>query len=154
VLTALEGRTRQTEHNTNDMKKALIAGFTAGAVLLILSLAIFFLQFRMFPDLADQYWSEAFRWSDSSTDWMFYAHPFVVSFALKWFWERYKDLFSGSSVLRAFEVALVYGIVAMVPVLWMTFSAMNISGLMVLTWLVYGIFQAFVAGLIFSWLNP
>ena len=136
------------------MKKVLIAGFTAGIVLLLMSLAIFFLQVKIFPDLADQYWSDTFRWSDSSTDWMFYAHPFVVSFALKWFWERYKDLFTGSTILRAFEVALVYGVVAMVPVLWLTFSAINITFPMVLTWLAYGILQAFVAGLIFSWLYP
>ena len=85
---------------------------------------------------------------------MFYAHPFVVSFALKWFWERYKDIFKGSNILRAFEIALVYGIVAMVPVLWLTYSNIDISLSMVLSWLVYGIFQAFIAGIIFSWLNP
>lgn len=136
------------------MKKALIAGFTAGSVLLILSLAIFFLQFRIFPEMADTYWSQAFRWSDRSTDWMFYLHPFVLSFALKWFWERYKDLFPAGGLMRALEVALVYGVVAMLPVLWMTYTALNVSGVQVLSWLCYGIFQAFVAGLVFSWLNP
>jgi hypothetical protein len=85
---------------------------------------------------------------------MFYAHPFVLSFALKWFWERYKDVFSGSNILRAFEVSLVYGVIAMIPVLWMTYSAMNLSLMLVLTWLIYGILQAFIAGIIFSWLNP
>jgi hypothetical protein len=136
------------------MKKALIAGFTAGIVLLVMSLALFFLQVKVFPDLANLYWSDMFRWSDASTDWMFYAHPFIVSFALKWFWERYKDVFTGGSILKAFEVSLVYGIIAMVPVLWMTYSAMNIPLILVLTWLVYGVLQAFVAGLVFSLLNP
>ncbi len=136
------------------MKKAIVAGLTAGVVLLILSLLLFFLQVKFFPGLADLYWSEMFRWSDASTDWMFYAHPFVLSFALKWFWERYKDVFSGSNILRAFEVSLVYGVIAMIPVLWMTYSAMNLSLMLVLTWLIYGILQAFIAGIIFSWLNP
>jgi predicted neutral ceramidase superfamily lipid hydrolase len=136
------------------MKKVLIAGFSAGVVLLILSLALFFLQVKILPELANQYWSDMFRRSDPATDWLFYAHPFVLSFALKWFWERYKDIFEGSNVLKAFEVALVYGIVAMVPVLWLTYSSIDITLPMVLTWLVYGILQAFVAGLIFSWLNP
>ena len=136
------------------MKKVLIAGFSAGAALLILSLALFFLQVKILPELANQYWSDMFRRSDPATDWLFYAHPFVLSFALKWFWERYKDIFEGSNVLKAFEVALVYGIVAMVPVLWLTYSSIDITLPMVLTWLVYGILQAFVAGLIFSWLNP
>jgi hypothetical protein len=40
------------------------------------------------------------------------------------------------------------------PVLWLTFSAIDISGLMVFSWLGYGILQAFVAGLVFAMLNP
>jgi hypothetical protein len=44
--------------------------------------------------------------------------------------------------------------VAMLPVLWLTFSAIDISAIMVLSWLGYGILQAFVAGLIFATLNP
>lgn len=136
------------------MKKILIAGFTAGFVLLLVSLGLMFLVIKIFPALAEEYFSPVFRWSSVQTDWLFYAHPFVLSFALKWFWERYKDIFKGSNVLRAFEVALVYGVVAMVPVLWLTYSSIDISLGMVLTWLVYGIIQAFIAGMIFSWLNP
>jgi hypothetical protein len=36
----------------------------------------------------------------------------------------------------------------------LTFSAIDISFLMVFTWLIYGIIQAFVAGLIFAKMNP
>jgi hypothetical protein len=85
---------------------------------------------------------------------LFYVHPFVLSWALSWFWDRYKGLFNGSIVLRAIEVALVYGVVAMVPVLWLTFSAIDISGYMVITWLAYGVAQAFIAGLVFAKVNP
>jgi hypothetical protein len=136
------------------MKKILIAGFTAGVVLLLISLGLMFLVIKIFPTLAEEYFSPVFRWSSVETDWMFFVHPFILSFSLKWFWERYKDIFQGSVMLRAFEVALVYGIVAMVPVLWLTYSSIDISIGMVLTWLGYGIIQAFIAGLIFSWLNP
>jgi hypothetical protein len=119
-----------------------------------MSLLLIFVEIKCFPGLVEEYFSPVFRWSDTRTDWMFYMHPFVVAFALKWFWERYKDLFKGGDLLRAFEVALVYGIVAMVPVLWVTYSSIDISLFMVLTWLAYGILQAFVAGYIFSKINP
>jgi hypothetical protein len=78
----------------------------------------------------------------------------VLSFALKWFWERYKGQFTGSTIWRALEVALAYGIVALLPVLWLTFSAIDISWQMVMTWLLYGILQAFIAGIIFAKINP
>jgi hypothetical protein len=135
------------------MKKALIASISAGIVLLILSLGISYLAISALPRLMEEYFSPVFRQS-GTVDWMFYVHPFIVSFALKWFWERYKGQFSGPLVLRAIEVALVYGIVAMLPVLWLTFTAIDVSLQMVLTWLGYGVLQAFVAGLIFAKLNP
>lgn len=135
------------------MKKAITVSLIAGVILLLLSLGMIYLSAFALPKLAEEYFSPTFRMS-GSTDWMFYVHPFVLSFALKWFWERYKGLFSGPVLLRAIEVALVYGIVAMIPVLWLTFSAIDVSLPMVTTWLVYGFIQAFVAGIVFAKLNP
>lgn len=59
--------------------------------------------------------------------------PFVLSIALSWFWERSKALFEGSGLTRAAKVAFMYGLVALLPVLWLTFSAINISAMMVIT---------------------
>jgi hypothetical protein len=136
------------------MKKIITTSLLAGFVLLLVSLLLLYASISIFPNLAEEYFSPVFRWSSAKTDWLFYTHPFVLAFALKWFWERYKDLFKGSLVLRALEVALVYGIVAMLPVLWLTFSAIDISLGMVITWLIYGIVEAFIAGIIFAKLNP
>lgn len=135
------------------MKKVLTAGISAGIVLLALSIGLAYLSIYALPKLTEEYFSPVFRPS-GSIDWMFYVHPFILSFALKWFWERYKDEFKGPLLLRALEVAFVYGIVAMIPVLWLTFSAIDVSVQMVVTWLGYGLLQAFVAGIIFAKLNP
>jgi hypothetical protein len=135
------------------MKKVLIAGISAGIVLLLLSLVMIYTSIHFFPGITQEYLSPVFRPSGQS-DWLFYAHPFVLSFALKWFWERYKGIFNGHFLLRALEVALVYGIVAMLPVLWLTFSAIDVSFEMTLTWFAYGLMQAFAAGTIFAKLNP
>ena len=136
------------------MKKAASAVIVSGIILLLVSFGLLYSMIAIFPTQAEEYFSPVFRWSDAGTDWMFYAHPFVLSFALKWFWERYKGQFTGSTIWRAFEVALAYGIVALLPVLWLTFSAIDISWQMVTTWLLYGILQAFIAGIIFAKMNP
>jgi hypothetical protein len=135
------------------MKKALIAGFVAGLVLLAFSYGMIYASIYLFPKLVEEYFSPVFRTS-GQTDWMYYAHPFILSYALKWFWERYKGLFKGNFIVRAIEVALVYGVVSMIPVLWLTFSAIDVSFQMTATWFIYGLLQAFVAGLIFAKLNP
>lgn len=135
------------------MKKIIFSVIISGFVLLILSLAMFYSSVYLFPTVAQEYFSSVFRTS-GNTDWLYYAHPFILSIGLKWFWERYKGIFKGSVLLRALEVALVYGIVALVPVLWLTFSAIDVSLQIALTWLLYGLIQAFAAGIVFAKLNP
>lgn len=136
------------------MKKDIVSILLAGVLVLLVSMGMLYTAIFFFPTIMEEYYNAVFRSSSFETDWLFYAHPFVLSIALRWFWERYKDLFKGSVLLRALEVALVYGIVAMVPVLWLTFSAIDISFVMISTWLVYGIMQAFVAGIVFASMKP
>jgi len=134
-------------------KKVIVPVIISSIILLLLSFVMFYVSAFIFPAVTQEYLSSVFRTS-GKTDWLYYAHPLVLSIALKWFWERYKGIFKGSVILRAVEVAMVYCIVAMAPVLWLTFSAIDVSLPMVLTWLLYGIIQAFVAGIIYAKLNP
>jgi hypothetical protein len=136
------------------MKKALFPILIASLLVLLVSLSILYGMIYLFPSVMDEYYNPVFRSSSFETDWLFYAHPFILSISLYWFWDRFKTFFNGSSAWRAFEVALAYAIIAMLPVLWLTFSAINISFIMVATWLIYGIVQAFVAGLVFAKMNP
>jgi len=135
------------------MTRVFIAWLTAGIVMLILGLLMLYAGIHFFPKIADEYFSPVFRRS-GETDWTFYVHPFILSIGLKWFWERYKGILKGGAWLRAIEVALVYAIVALLPILWLTFSAIDVSVKMVVTWFIYGIVQAFAAGLVFAKLNP
>lgn len=135
------------------MKKILIPGLVAGVVLLILSYAVLHLSVRLVPGLMEQYYNPIFQ-SSGERDLLFFAHPFVLSFALAWFWERFKGQFSGAFLLRGLEMGLVYGIIATLPSMWITFSAIDVTLPMVLSWLVYGIFQASVAGIVFARMNP
>jgi len=135
------------------MKKVIVSVLVSGLVLLLLSMGMFYASIYLFPTITAEYLSVVFR-NSGRADWLYYLHPFILSISLKWFWERYKGIFRGPRLLRAIEVALVYGIVALVPVLWLTYSVIDVSLTMVLTWLLYGLIQAFAAGIIFAKLNP
>ena len=135
------------------MNRVFIAWLVSGIVMLLLGLGMFYAGIYFFPKIADEYFSPVFRRA-GETDWTFYVHPFILAFALKWFWERYKGILKGGIILRAFEVALVYSIVALLPILWLTFSAIDVSLKMVITWFIYGLVQAFAAGIVFAGLNP
>lgn len=135
------------------MKKILISGTVSGSVLVLLSIAALYATILLLPDLALEYYDSAFR-SDGRGAVLYYLHPFILSLALAWFWERFKGVFKGSFLLRGIEFGLVYLIVATVPALWIVYSAMSVTLTIALTWLFYGFIQALIAGLIFERLNP
>jgi hypothetical protein len=135
------------------MKKVLRAGLIAGVILFIVSYGSLFLTIKFFPQLFLAYNNPLFN-SDGSRDVLFYLHAFIISFALSWFWDRFKGLFSGSFFLRGLEFGSVYGVVALLPVMWITFSSLDITLVMVISWFLYGLFQAIIAGIVFAKINP
>jgi len=135
------------------MKKIVRPALIAGVILFIVSYGALYLSIQFLPFLFVNYINPMFT-SQNSRDVLFYSHAFVLSFALAWFWERFKTLFKGNYVVRGMEFGLVYGGVALVPVMWITFSSLDVSLVMVLSWLVYGLGQAMVAGVVFARVNP
>lgn len=135
------------------MKKVLISGLIAGIVLFIISYGGLFLTIKFFPQFFVAYNNPLFN-SDGSRDTLFYLHAFIISFALSWFWDRFKKLFHGPSVLRGLEFGSVYALVALLPVMWITFSSLDITVTMVLSWFFYGLCQAVIAGILFAKINP
>ena len=135
------------------MKRLVLSILVSTVLLLLISFAMLYLSIQFFPGISSEYLSPVFR-SAGRVDWMYFIHPLVLSIALKWFWERYKSILTGNILLKALEVALVYGVVALLPVLWITFSAIDVSLKMILTWMLYGFIQSFAAGIVFAKLNP
>ncbi len=135
------------------MKKIILSGFIAGLILFIGSYGSLYLAVRYFPNLFAEYNNPLFN-SDGTRDILFYLHAFIISFALSWFWDRFKSLFHGSFLVRGLEFGFVYSIVALLPVMWITFSALDITVPMVLSWFAYGLIQAIIAGIVFAKVNP
>lgn len=137
------------------MKKVLQSGLVAGVVLSILSYGGLFLavSIKFFDSFFIGYLSNVFI-SDRSRDIFFYTHALLISFALAWFWDRSKKLFHGHFIIRGLEFGFVYTIAGLLPILWMTYSQIDVSEIMVLSWLGFGLFQSCMAGIIFAKMNP
>jgi hypothetical protein len=141
--------------NLIQVKKMVASGFVAGLVLSVLSYGGLFMAVQI-PFLAPffvEYLSSVFI-SDQSRDVFFYSHAMLISFALSFFWEKFKSSFRGSMLLRGVEFGIVYTITGLFPILWLTYSQIEVSATMVLSWLIFGLFQASAAGIIFAKMNP
>ena len=51
-------------------------------------------------------------------------------------------------------MGMVYGLIATLPAMWIIYSSLAVSLTLVLTWLLYGVFQAIVVGMIFAKISP
>lgn len=135
------------------MKNFLIKGILAGLALLAFSYAALFGAVTFFPNLAEQYYDPIFSF-DEQKGMLYFFHPFILSFALAWFWRRFKSLFHGPFWWRGIEMGLVYALIATLPSMWITFSSLAVSFTLVFSWLLYGTFQAIVVGIIFAKVSP
>jgi hypothetical protein len=135
------------------MKKIVISGLAAGVILLIFSVLGLYITIWCFPGIAMEYFSPAF---DTQQDriMIYYIHPFIISLALSWFWARFKGVLTGSFLTRGIEFGLIYVLIATFPMMWLIYSAMNVSLAMVATWFVLALIQGVIAGLVCEKLNP
>ncbi len=141
--------------NKVSVKKMIISGLIAGIVLSVISYGGLFVAIKipLLKPFFVEYLSSVFV-SDQSRDWFFYSHAIVISFALSFFWQRFKTVFHGHFIIRGIEFGIVYSLTGLLPILWMTYSQIDVSAAMVLSWLFFGLFQSSVAGVIFAKMNP
>jgi ABC-type uncharacterized transport system permease subunit len=63
-------------------------------------------------------------------------------------------LIKGRTTMRGLEFGFVYSVIALLPVMWISFSSLDITVLTVASWFCYGLAQAIIAGLVFAKVNP
>jgi hypothetical protein len=97
-------------------KKIFITGLIAGAALLFISVSSLYLTVWFFPSIAVEYYNPAFD-AQSSKIAIYYLHPFIIGFALSWFWSRFKGILLGSFFTRGIEFGLIYVCIATIPML-------------------------------------
>jgi hypothetical protein len=124
----------------------------AGLAIFIMSYGGLYIGLHLFPNFFIDYINPVFN-SDGSRDQYFYLHPFVLALSLAVFWNRFRKMFGGNRFKIGLEFGIVYSFVALVPLLWITYSAMDIDFSMVATWLIYGLFQATIAGVVFAFIE-
>ncbi|MBP6686858.1 MAG: hypothetical protein KA160_03285 [Lacibacter sp.] len=131
------------------MKKIINSGFVASIVLLVFAYVCLLVMPILLPKVAEEYYNPAFV-NNESRNFLYYVHPVVLAFGLAWFWNRFKSLLKGNALMQGIEMALIYVSIATIPSLLITYSAIDVSLITILSWLLYGFFQALIAGIIFS----
>lgn len=135
------------------MKKIIVSGLVAGIALLALSILGLYATILFFPNLAMEYFNPEFG-QQSRRFMLYFIHPFIVAAALSWLWHHFKMKFGGTVLKKGLKMAMLYTLVAVLPNMWLIYSAMNVSLFLVATWFVFGVSQGIIAGVILQRIDP
>ena len=120
-------------------RNIIVTGLLAGLIVLVVSVGLSFLSNLLLPDLMAEYANtELFRpWNDPLMS-IYFAYPFIMGLALAWFWNRVKSTFRANSAWsRGVQYGFAYWIIATIPGMFITYSSLQVSLPMVLTWTVW-----------------
>lgn len=152
-LNKMNTNTTPDNRDINTLLPSLLKYTLAGGIVLfVLSFGFLYLSFKMNPSFFETYLDPMFN-AGGDRDLLFYIHPFVLAAGLAILWYRFRKYLKGNVLVHGIEFGVIYGIVALVPILWITYSAISITLPTVLSWLVYGTTQACIAGVVFEWLH-
>jgi hypothetical protein len=130
-----------------------MSGLLTGLVLFLASQVVSQIFGMIFPSITAEYQNpNLFRSFKDPLMLLFFVHPFLVGILLAWFWNKTKSIF-GENVKGGMKFGLTYWVVATIPGMFATYSSMPYSLAIVMSWLVSGLVEAILAGIILSKLN-
>ncbi|MCL4415236.1 MAG: hypothetical protein M1365_00825 [Actinobacteria bacterium] len=126
-------------------------GFIAGIAVLILALLSNFFVSILVPTVAREYQNpNIFRpWQDPLMM-AFFAYPFILGLVAAYLWSLLKEHLKGNALIKAFQFAKIYFIIATIPGMFITFTTFKLSYAIVLVWAISGLLEAFVVGLVLA----
>lgn len=126
------------------MKKIFVPGLIAGVLMLIVGMAFNQAINWIFPSIGEEYQNvQIFRpWSDPLMQ-LYFLYPFVLGVVLSYAWHRLHSVFPGKGNKKVQNFAIFYWIVAAVPGMFITLSSFQVSFMMILSWSLVGLLQAF-----------
>src|SRR3989338_1314481 len=137
------------------MKKIIVHGIVAGIVMLIAGMVIGFVFNLIFPAIKMEYANaNLFRaWSEPLMS-LYFLYPFLLGIALSWVWNKTKSLFTNPVVWkRGKHFGLAYWLFTTIPAMVITYSSFRLSLGMIFVWLVSGLVQTVLGGIILAKLN-
>lgn len=135
------------------MKKVILSGLLAGLVLFLASMVVGGIFKVIFPSINAEYQNtNLFRPFSDPLMLLFFVHPFLLGVILAWFWNKTKSIF-GENMKGAIKFGIVYWVIATIPGMFATYTSMPYSSAIVASWLMGGLVESVLAGIVFVKIN-
>ncbi len=128
-------------------------GLIAGLVMLIALVILTFIYPFIFPQIALEYSTQMYKsWNDPLML-IFFLHPLILGLIISWTWNLTSIIMKGDELTKAVKFSLTFFIITQIPGMFITYTSMSVSLLMISTWMLTNLIQIFVGTLIISKMN-
>lgn len=128
-------------------------GIVAGLVMLVVMLMVNFGFPMIFPQITLEYSTQMYKsWNDPLML-LFFLHPFILGLILSWVWNLTSIIMKGDELTKVINFALAFFIVTQIPGMFITFTSMNVSLLMISSWMLSNLAQVFAGSFVISKMN-
>jgi hypothetical protein len=136
------------------MKKIVIPALVVAVATFIVSMIIGQAFNMLVPSLMNEYKTPGlFRPWDDPLMMMYFAYPLILGFIMAWLWDKTKTLFTGSTGSIIWNFAILFWLIFTLPGMFMTLSSFKISVIMVLSWTISNLGQAYIGALVVVKMN-
>jgi len=137
------------KQSSNFVKPGLIAGLVMLVVMLLVSYGFSFI----FPQLLQEYSTQMYRSYEEPIMMLFFLYPFLLGLIISWVWGKTSIIMKGDNLTKAVNFTFVYVLLAQVPGMFITYTSMNVSLLMIMSWIFSNTLQVFLGTYVISMMN-
>ncbi len=132
-----------------NLKKVIIPGLIAGALMLISAVILNVVMDSLFPEISKQYRQGGFfrPWSDPLMS-LIFIQPVILGITMAFVWENVTE-----KLTPPLRFGLIYWAIVTLPGMLISYSTFNISLLMILSWTFTGLIQILLGSFVISKMN-
>lgn len=128
-------------------------GLVAGLVMLLVMLLVTFGFHMIFPQINLEYSTQMYKPSNDPLMLLFFLHPFILGLIISWVWNLTSIIMKGDELTKVINFTLTFFMITQIPGMFLTFTSMNVSLLMISSWMFSNLAQLFAGSFIISKMN-
>jgi hypothetical protein len=125
-------------------------GLFAGIIMLLVMLIVMNGLVIIFPQIEQEYSTHVYRNCDDILFLLLFLHPFLLGLIISWTWNLTSIIMKGDELTKVVNFTFAYIMIAQIPGLFLMYSFMNVSLLMIMSWLMNGLLQVLCGSFVIS----
>lgn len=128
-------------------------GLAAGLVMLVAMIIVSYGFSMVFPQIQQEYSTQMYRSAEDPLMLVFLLYPFVLGLIMSWIWDKTSLIMKGDNLTKVVNFTLAYFVITQIPGMFVTYTSMNVTLLMIMSWMFSNVIQVLFGSYLISKMN-